>query len=269
MEARPRVSPRRLSLDGAADRPEAGPARGRDVRSDRALAPEVVAHVRRVAVAQRPHRAVHDAGRLFVERHVRPRLTDGQRRPERDPEPLVREQVLGEAPAGAAADAVGVRVEAVEDVEPVEGGAPAAEVVVRPVRVTEHLARLELEPLEVAVAPARVARHDRPVVDARLEREAARPAVTRVPLRVDVVDVTRVPAAERALLEVLLERIGAAPVEGRADAVARHHALEAVAARLRAGPLVDGLLDPDVGRTDGERAEAAAAGNALAGARTV
>ena len=42
-----------------------------------------------------------------------------------------------------------------------------------------------------------------------------------------------------------------------------HHALEADRAVLRALPLVDRLLDADVGRADGEDAEAAAAGHRL------
>src|SRR3954452_2285007 len=249
---------------GPGDGPHADARRLRDVRAGRALAPEEVVDVGHAAGGDVAHRAIDAAGRLLVDRHLRPRLLDLQGRADRDPEDLVGEQVLGEAAAGPAADALRVGVEAVEDVQAVDRPAPAAEVVVRARRVTQHLAGLEHQPLEVAVAPVGIRRGDAAVVVRRvLEREASRVAVARVPLGVHVVGEVAVVAAERGLLEVLLPGVGAAPVERGRDALGRHHVLEADRRVLRALPLVDGLLDADVGRADRELAEAAAAGRGL------
>src|SRR3954469_15996873 len=150
--------------DDAGDRPHAGPAGAPDVRAGGALVPEVVADVRHAVGGDVAHRAELDARRLLVDGHLGPRLADGQRRADDEPEERPREQVLGEVGAGAAADAVGVGVEAVEHVQPVHGAAPAPEVVVRVAGVAQHLAGLELQPLEVAIAPVGVGRDDRAVV---------------------------------------------------------------------------------------------------------
>ena len=176
------------------------------------------------------------------------------------PKSLYGNRYSAKRAAGAAVDAVGVGVEAVEHVQAVDRAAPAAEVVAGAVGVTEHLAGLELQPLEVAVAPVRVAGDDRVVVvGGVLEGEAAGPAVARVPHGVHVVGVARVGAAQRGLLEVSLPGVHAAPVERGRDALGGHHVPEADRGVLRALPLVDGLLDADVGRADRELAEAAAA----------